>query len=42
MDVDKILSGLKEEKAPKEITDIDGVKIDFMTVRYTCENPTLN
>ena len=29
MDVDKILEGLKEKYASEEITDIDGVKIDF-------------
>ena len=29
MDVDKILEGLKKKYASEEITDIDGVKIDF-------------
>lgn len=29
MDVDKILAGLKQKYASEEITDIDGVKIDF-------------
>ena len=29
MDVDKILEGLKQKYASEEITDIDGVKIDF-------------
>ena len=29
LDVDKILEGLKEKYASEEITDIDGVKIDF-------------
>lgn len=28
-DVDKILTGLKQKYASEEITDIDGVKIDF-------------
>lgn len=42
MDVDKILEGLKKKYASEEITDIDGVKIDFKDGGYTCENPTPN
>ncbi len=38
MDVDKILEGLKKKYASEEITDIDGVKIDFKDGWYTCEN----
>lgn len=30
MDVDKILNGLKKKYANEKVTDVDGVKIDFV------------